>query len=1662
MSDGDLGGGLGLRVGAEVGPYLIRGLLGRGGMGAVYDALHTGLQRPVALKTLLGSEGSSDEIQRFLLEAQALGRLDHPHVVRLYDAGQHQGLRYIAMEKVEGQSLAQLLEEGPLPAEEAARILAGLCEGVSAAHVLGILHRDLKPENVLLTHEGVPRLTDFGLAKIERQRLTETGEVLGTPNFMAPEQARGERARQGPWTDVYGLGCVLYACLTGAAPYAEQHGALAILGAVDDGPPRPVRQLAPQVPPNLQAIVALAMAREPEHRYPSAAALRLDLERFLRGEAVEARPLGRGARAWRRARREFALLSASAIGTGILCVGLALAAEPYLQGPSEREEGQRATAWREGELARLGRDLPQEPTAIRKRLAELSAGALRERALVALEPEGAPLSLGAERGLGGREGLDAASATLRARLYAALGAAEGGSASGAAALTSAVVLAPSSPAGRAARLDLGRRLRLHASGAPDESGRSPEVRGAASRDARGAALALLEPLARAAGKNPADTRGAARAELAWLRAGQLRFDEALRLAGEGQPVLSRLSRGWARSEALPLEDGETLHSWLKCGMVFSGPRGARLVRPDGSQRRFAPPPEAKGLLIAGWGPLRDPSAPELHLVWSGPRLQWRSHDLAARDSDVHAVWRGRPPRGSRSRVFGDFDGDGRLDLALLGWAGVEDSCVISAGEGGGARLQLIWKGSRGADEKRVPRPWPAGTGVSLSDVQAFQFGQILALDLVSEVGAPPRDELVLTPSELAPVSAVLVLGQRGPAAGFVCLADIPHGPVAKASVGQLDGKEVALLTIDRQAGAPGYRLGSLEQEGHSVLGAEGAGPRLLARWIYPGDVGDRVRHARRGLSAWLTEIEGSLHLVRGQEALAGGYCLEGTPLAGLKVAAEGPAATPTWLLHLPGAPGAPRLFPEQQAALWGQRSYRRGRPSREHEGPEPVSSLSETSTPERLAWAVRALEALGHEAEATSYADELRSRYPEANATRDREWSRLQRSWRSGLEAEAEADEAFSALLSASGREAWARAEASYLETARAAEASAQESSPWAPPPGAAWELASLAWFALGERERGLAAAEAGSKAPGAARTLVDRLEEQRRRWEPVARWKRLELPLDLAAPGALALGSGVERDTWPVPGPEPSNQPALRVRASAELRDGFLVPCSAAAGVWRLEAEFEVQGSAWCAELDLGLFRAEPEGPPGRCTGLRFGFWDVYTRRLNIAPSVEGKVFAGQRVSWPTYQGRISVSVEVSADPGGGTRFRWELRDGAGRVAFRRVETLAQSLELSRDREALYLGLVSGPSRNTKDSSAENNYFGHESALLLRRLAVQAPEARFDPVQPAPRELLWQGHAALARGESDGALRLYAKALAILDHRPPGLERVTYELSPAEADLRWEALWWHGVARSGSGDADGWRDLETCLRARPDRALATLEALGGQAPRGPARSSAAALLDALAEDSDPLVKAIATRMRDGDLRELKASWVGQDSVRERAFLRLQCVQAAALGRRDLQQTLRSALRAWEPGVHPPRLFFPRVLRPGKLPEGLTFAAACRPSESAQARGGRGAYMRDLGRAQILIAAKPAAPGGHLLAALTYQRLRVRGLACDAAHDVLRRQPSPVQKSAALQILASQAARLRDLRALWHWAEQLRALGVSEDQLAKLCGGEVRPPPKDE
>jgi eukaryotic-like serine/threonine-protein kinase len=300
--------------------YSVLDIAGRGAMGVVFRAVQTGLNRVVALKMLRADDATPAELARFRAEAELVAAVRHPHTVAVYDVGRDPAAPYLAMEYLPGGTLTDRLRDGPLAARRAAGLVEAVARGVAAAHAQGVVHRDLKPGNILFDADGVPKVADFGLAKRGGTDATRTGAILGTPSYMAPEQAGGGGKFATPAADVWALGVVLYECLTGARPFAGD-SALDVLAKVQADEPASVRSLVPTVPRGLDTIVRKCLQKDPTRRYPSAAELADDLRRHINGEPLSARRAGRAERAVLWARRKPTLAVASVAVP--LAVGLA-------------------------------------------------------------------------------------------------------------------------------------------------------------------------------------------------------------------------------------------------------------------------------------------------------------------------------------------------------------------------------------------------------------------------------------------------------------------------------------------------------------------------------------------------------------------------------------------------------------------------------------------------------------------------------------------------------------------------------------------------------------------------------------------------------------------------------------------------------------------------------------------------------------------------------------------------------------------------------------------------------------------------------------------------------------------------------------------------------------------------------------------------------------------------------------------------------------------------------------------------------------------------------------------------------------------------------------------------------------------------------------------
>ncbi len=374
----------------RLGPYELRRVLGKGGMGVVYEAYQPALDRTVALKVIRGDEAGHEELQRFIREARAAAKLQHPNIVPIYEVGVHDGRHFFTMELISGKTLTALARKKRISPEESARVIAKLSRAIHYAHERKIIHRDLKPSNVLIDENGEPHVMDFGLAKdlTEVSGLTLTGVAMGSPPYMPPEQARGEFRKVDEVSDVYGLGATLYECLTGSPPFKGK-SLYDVIAKVLVEEPSPPRKANENVPYDLETICLKALEKEKWRRYPTADELANDLERFLGGETIRAARLGLTTRVGRIIERH-----KLQIFSVLIPVAVAVALAAYAFGgrlPSTRPGGEnRPTEIRRGPIAdaadKLSRGQTKALASLLSRCAKLPTNAAIAKSLAELPP----------------------------------------------------------------------------------------------------------------------------------------------------------------------------------------------------------------------------------------------------------------------------------------------------------------------------------------------------------------------------------------------------------------------------------------------------------------------------------------------------------------------------------------------------------------------------------------------------------------------------------------------------------------------------------------------------------------------------------------------------------------------------------------------------------------------------------------------------------------------------------------------------------------------------------------------------------------------------------------------------------------------------------------------------------------------------------------------------------------------------------------------------------------------------------------------------------------------------------------------------------------------------------------------------------------------------
>ncbi|MGE0712485.1 MAG: protein kinase [Planctomycetota bacterium] len=779
-------------LGRRLGPYVLRKQIAQGGMGTVFDAYHERLEREVALKTLRpGQESSDEDLQRFLNEARAAARLNHPNVVPVFDVGEDKGTRYLAMELVRGRSLHDRIRaEGPLSAADALAIIAEAGQGLQHAHDLGILHRDLKPANILLqAPDGTPRITDFGVARAPgNKRLTATGIALGTPNYMSPEQAMGQNDQLDARSDVWGLGAILYECLTGVPPF-NLPSQLETMQAVVSEPLVPPSALRP-VDEDVEAIVLRCLHKQREERYPSAQDLVDDARRYLAGQPVLARPrtgrerLGDFVRAHALASVVLSLCGVAALllsFVGGLLLGVRRGGNGGPEGGGGSDGfGAAATACEAAlEQARATLGGSPDPAALRALRAGLQPAALRERAQAAA-PEADARALDAAAA---RVARDPAVPALLAEVAWRLGA----GATDAAALAEyaeASRLDPSGPSGRAATLALARALEAKADPVAQRLGDQAYAE-LVGEDAPGAAAAL----------------GQAEVEAALLR-----FASAAALAKRAQQT------------GLPEAEAERARLFVSLGEAFGGVRSLTPGLVTAANTDIGRSLVRIGESTFDVLPLTGQGQRSLPLTVRTARVEVGDHDgdgvdemllvtaerpqafylLPLRfDSARNARRSGKSESWICATAVGDLDGDGRADFVL-----VSDDARAS---------QALLSSAAGDVEQGVPLLPRDGALARLSCAAAV------------DLDGDGKGELLLGGAEGDDRLRAL----RYADGAFAGLGELRLGAAAGVRAVPLEGRrEGALVAIDARRG-----------EGHdgvALVGLRGEQLALLGRWDYPG------------------------------------------------------------------------------------------------------------------------------------------------------------------------------------------------------------------------------------------------------------------------------------------------------------------------------------------------------------------------------------------------------------------------------------------------------------------------------------------------------------------------------------------------------------------------------------------------------------------------------------------------------------------------------------------------------------------------------------------------------------------------------------------------------------------------------------------------------------
>jgi hypothetical protein len=1389
-------------VGRSLGHYTLRSLIAQGGMGAVYEAFHEGLKKTVALKTLLaGADAGEEDVKRFLIEGQVLARLDHPNVVPVFDVGEIGGVRYIAMELIRGQTLYdRIRSEGSLEPDAALDFIRQAAEGLQHAHRLGVLHRDLKPANILIDYEGRARLTDFGVAKAAgNARLTATGTALGTPNYMSPEQAMGKNEELDVRTDVYGLGAILYECLTGLPPFNEASAVETMQAVVRTEVVNP-RKHNPAIPMEIESLCLKCLRKNRDERFSSAQELvdaigRYELGDLMSGEFTGTYSVGLP--------RNALIVGAGAIVVAVLVLGLLVLSTGSGQRGLGRVEDQAALS-RTARLNTARETLAAKsgPAALSDLVSSLDYDALERDALAGLDADDSAARDATRRGLGDRLAFDEEAAPLlaQAKFQLADGDAVGlPSAEQLPLLVESAILAPSSPSGRVARLKLAQSLlgkadvvatrlaaqELESLAVPDTQEGLQAMVLLAEHKARAFSWSQAVGLARAASKAgglPGNLR--ARSELLTRLAGLLapstqipeHQSAAFGRDAEG-PVLFVANGGVVRCYRVNSEGEPTqTKTW-----AVSGASIRHLAMGDWNGDGV----HDLILVTAGGG------AGQLLVISMGEHNQ-------PLQTGVPAL-----PGSPLQVATGDVNGDRLIDIAMLMREGRRSFVVL-----GGS--------------KAVVPLFPKST----TPVKSLSSIALLDLD------GDGRSEVCVGSG--ADAGTVDVRRLDGTGSNFESRTVLRSGPVVSLSSIRTGQQEKLLVVVDWPLGTTPANTTDAPwrfRDGLLVFGQSPTGLKVTNSWSYPGD----APCAPTSILGWTLQVDDELWLSRSSVSADGSWGIDMRPLTDLPLGSTAKPAIrmePKWT-QLPGRVLTGDFDGDgAHEVLLGQHLLGTG-PTKSPVDPKR-SERAPLDAPGRLLRGARLLRALGHtELSESRYSAPLREGHPSSWAAAANDLDVIDAQLIRAARAKLQSSRAFRGQSVSNANALRDEAQRAFTRAAEAAETLARgTSSTYAK--AQAWAKCAYAFTEAGNRPEALRALSSALALDGVPPDLKHRLTQELTALQRFAATKDLALPFDSASPRRTM---GILR-----PLRTRVTERGTTITCSNETTDAALAPIRLNGGSLPLtiEAEAELHGGAWFGVAEIGIFRRTSKGEIAKPTGFRITLSDAEADSLSCQVVIGGKAHApGYRLERP--RGALNLKLTLKSMAPGGIEFTLEVRDETGALLSETRNRAPQAAAL--EEATLYAGILSPTSKSTSRACVEPPNWPMETRVTLRRMVLNGS-------RPTPEAVpaLWAAHSALARGDPEVALKGYTAVLSA-----PSFA----------SGQHLDARWYRAFARGRQGTASAHEDLVTVARQNPYWALLRFEDLAesiGDLPQSD-RATVAAALDSMAHGKTPQLKAVALNL---------------------------------------------------------------------------------------------------------------------------------------------------------------------------------------------------------